>query len=385
MEKEHRENRKKKITKISVLGAGVLCGALAYQSIAAAGLLPPQFNSSVQTAGDYETLLETDQAEEISTENSVSSDLKFANLIEVESMDKADFSELSALQDELASDSLQVMNTPQFDESVIAMAIEKQNSETGFSESGIKAGSNSSVMHEKKVENYIEVELDDHTEYHGEYQKKLIHGQGEMIFPNKDKYKGTFHKVIRKGNGKYTWKNNDVYEGEWDHDKMHGEGKYTFSNGNSYKGTFKDNKFVSGKAYYKRNNNYTVRYENGKATRMTSTFKNGMRIETDLDNGKVTGQAKITWPTGAKYEGYIENGQRTGEGELVYSNGARYVGTFVKDRLEGDCTYYYSNDQGSLSGNFKNGKPDGQLTYTNAAGESFITDWSNGKCVKVYE
>lgn len=352
-----RRRRAQNLKKAGILSFGALTGAMAFHIASIEGLVQEPASSVI-----YEQKQVGD------------TNLQFSRILDLEEADSGVSGQLDEIQEVAASvnsdlQNQSLMQTPDLSEA-IARKIE----------------SDPSSMNEKKIENTIDVVLDDKTEYHGEYEKNLIHGKGKMLFPNKDQYSGVFQKGVRKGSGKYTWKNKDYYDGSWDKDKMSGEGTYHFNkSGNIYKGTFEDNKFVSGKAYYERNNNYTVRIENGVATRMTSTFKNGMRIETDLDHGEVTGQAKITWPTGAKYEGYIENGLREGEGELVYSNGARYVGTFVKDKFEGYCTYYYSDGKSSLAGNFTNGKPNGQLTYTNKNGESFTTDWQNGKCVKIYE
>ena len=55
--------------------------------------------------------------------------------------------------------------------------------------------------------------------------------------------------------------------------------------------------------------------------------------------------------------------------------------------MNGEGTYAYSDQENGLklTGTFADGAPSGQCTYYVSATEYYVTDWSNGKCVKVYE
>ena len=83
----------------------------------------------------------------------------------------------------------------------------------------------------------------------------------------------------------------------------------------------------------------------------------------------------------------VSNNQKSGQGTYEWTSGASYEGEWSEDKMSGTGSYYYSSTEGGymLTGEFKNGYPDGECTYYVSSSEYYKTDWSNGKCVKVYE
>lgn len=55
--------------------------------------------------------------------------------------------------------------------------------------------------------------------------------------------------------------------------------------------------------------------------------------------------------------------------------------------MNGRGTYNYSSKEKgiSLSGNFKNGVPNGKCVYTDDDYSDYDTKWSNGTCIKISE
>jgi hypothetical protein len=106
-----------------------------------------------------------------------------------------------------------------------------------------------------------------------------------------------------------------------------------------------------------------------------------------LSGGKLYGSAEITYSNGDKYIGNLRDGLKSGSGKYTWQSGASYDGEWENDLMEGQGTYKYGSGSAGymLTGTFKKGQPEGECTYYVSKDESYKTDWSSGKCVKIYE
>ena len=96
--------------------------------------------------------------------------------------------------------------------------------------------------------------------------------------------------------------------------------------------------------------------------------------EWDNCEGAVTFGPSSKW-AGAKYIGEYRNGKPNGQGTYTYASGSKYVGEFRNGTSHGQGTYTWNADNlfnrshdGKYVGEYRNGKPNGQGTYTYATG-----------------
>ena len=228
----------------------------------------------------------------------------------------------------------------------------------------------------------------DGTTYIGDCSEKSLDGRGTMVFTNSDQYTGSYENGLRNGQGVYTWASGDKYDGAWKNDMMSGTGTYTFVNGSYVSGTFECNVFTDGKYHIENDFGvYTFTVKDGEPISVYRVLTNGTKYEGEMTDGKLTGQAQITYSNGDSYSGFVENGVKTGQGNYKWASGASYDGSWAKDRMDGSGTYYYpeSDDGYKLVGTFVDGKPNGECKYYETSSTYYKTDWSNGKCVKIYE
>lgn len=232
------------------------------------------------------------------------------------------------------------------------------------------------------------IEYADESTYEGTCDNFGLNGNGIMTFASGDIYEGAFAEGYRNGQGVYTWVSGDKYVGEWVDDQMSGSGTYTYCDGNYASGTFESNMFVSG-SYYVENNFgiYKFTIENSKPIAVEMSLTDGTSYSGDMTDGKLTGEAQIQYSNGDKYSGSVSDGQKSGQGTYNWTSGASYDGKWDEDQMNGTGKYFYSEKEKGykLSGDFKNGKPDGECQYYVDESTYYKTDWTNGKCVKIYE
>ena len=140
--------------------------------------------------------------------------------------------------------------------------------------------------------------------------------------------------------GTYTWASGSKYIGEYKDGKRHGQGAHTQANGNKYVGEYKDGK----------------RHGQG-----TYNWKDGRIWVGEWENGELSGYA-ITYDASGSInqEGIFKDGKFLRS--LPKCVGSYSVTTWT------NCfgTYIYTN--GDYVGAWKNGKRNGQGTYTYASG-----------------
>lgn len=233
-----------------------------------------------------------------------------------------------------------------------------------------------------------EITYEDGATYVGDCSVNSLNGTGTMVFASGDRYDGTFSNGYRNGQGIYNWAFGDKYDGEWVDDQMQGAGTYTYADGSYANGTFDKNTFING-TYHIENSfgNYTFTIANGEPTAVDMSLASGTTYSGAMSNGELSGQAQIQYSNGDQYSGSVLAGQKSGNGTYKWSSGASYEGSWSTDQMNGNGTYFYpENENGyKLTGVFENGKPNGECQYYVTTSTHYKTDWSKGKCVKIYE
>lgn len=159
------------------------------------------------------------------------------------------------------------------------------------------------------------------------------------------------------GNGRMEWPTSLVYEGEWESGIPHGEGHFEDSTGLSYTGEFKLG-FLWGRG--------------------TLNVPGQYKYEGQLLYGKPAGQGKAFYTNGTKYEGNWVNGLMSGQGHFWFSEKFHYEGTFAGNQFNGQGILH--SPEGYVKGSFKNGKPHGfcqQVVKRNHI--TLSGNWVNGK------
>lgn len=239
---------------------------------------------------------------------------------------------------------------------------------------------------EFQIDNLLIV-FPDGARYDGNADNGKLSGSGTMTFASGDCYVGEFSEGYRNGNGVYTWQNGDKYDGSWSNDVMTGSGTYTYHDGSCASGTFNNNLFISG-SYSVVNSfgEYTFTIKDEKAVSVQMKLVSGTSYSGDMKDDKLTGSAQISYSNGDTYSGKVSNGAKDGQGTYVWVSGASYEGSWSEDKMNGSGTYFYPKTEKGykLTGHFDNGVPDGECQY-NDGSKSYKTDWTKGRCVKIYE
>lgn len=232
------------------------------------------------------------------------------------------------------------------------------------------------------------IEYTDGSTYVGKCDTKGLTGTGKMTFISGDTYDGAFLDGYRNGQGVYTWISGDKYDGEWASDQMTGSGTYTYLDGSYASGTFEKNIFING-SYHIENDfgKYTFTITDGQPTAVEMTLVSGVTYSGTMSNGQLSGEAQIKYSNGDQYNGNVSNGQKSGQGTYTWTSGASYMGKWSDDQMDGSGTYLYPSSENGykLVGSFKSGKPSGECQYYTNSTTHYKTDWTNGKCVKIYE
>lgn len=170
--------------------------------------------------------------------------------------------------------------------------------------------------------------------------------------------------VIKEGNvidgtGTMIWGNGTaVYKGEWSYGLPHGRGEYLDTFGNRYAGDFKLGFFWGQGNFYSKAYGYSY----------SGTYAMSSKH----------GEGRIQYNDKTKYQGYWVQDNMHGGG--VYSMGTRYIykGEIVQNKLTGQGII--ETPDGTISGTFKDGKPNGLCTQTSKDNIQSITGpFKNGK------
>ena len=86
----------------------------------------------------------------------------------------------------------------------------------------------------------------------------------------------------------------------------------------------------------------------------------------------------VAYTNGAKYVGEFKDGKQNGQGTYTFADGAKYVGEWKEDKFHGQGTYTFASGA-KYVGEFKDGKHNGQGTITFADGEKYVGEWKDDK------
>lgn len=199
--------------------------------------------------------------------------------------------------------------------------------------------------------------------YNGEWKDGLENGQGKATYTSGDVYEGGFKDGIRNGQGKYTWTSGNVYEGEFKDDHANGQGKHTWADGQVYEGEWKDN----------------MRHGKGK-----ETYTNGNVYDGEWKDDNKNGQGKFTWKDNGKYYvGEFKDGLRHGKGTQYDKLGnVIQSGMWENDKYVGPASETVTGRKygsGTYTGEWADGKPNGQGYILYDTGNTYDGGWKDGK------
>ena len=78
------------------------------------------------------------------------------------------------------------------------------------------------------------------------------------------------------------------------------------------------------------------------------------------------------------YTGDWKDGKKNGQGTYTFANGDTYSGEWDGDKKNGQGIYTFANGDKYI-GDWKDGKRNGHGTYTFANGDKYVGDWKSGK------
>ncbi len=238
--------------------------------------------------------------------------------------------------------------------------------------------------------------------YVGGYKDGKQHGQGTFTWATGSKYVGEFKDNKRNGQGTYTYGSKsewagDKYVGEHKDGKRHGQGAYSYNSGDEYVGKYKDGK-RHGQGTWNWNDGriWVGEWENGELSGYAITYDASGSINQEgiFKNSKffsafpkcVGSYSVTTWTncfgtyiyTNGDYVGAWKNGKRNGQGTYTFANGNKYVGWYKDGKKHGQGTNTWA-DGSKYLGEWKDGKKHGQGTNTWADGGKYVGDYQNDK------
>lgn len=157
---------------------------------------------------------------------------------------------------------------------------------------------------------------------------KTMHGvNSELNFANGSSFKGDLSEGYATGKGDYRFEDGAVYTGHFDHNKATGQGKLTIAS--------------TSKCKYP--STYTGSFKRGlrDGTGRYELPLNGFVYEGDFKDGRIEGDAFITYRNGSEYKGQVFNGLRHGSGNIVYKSGNYYQGEWRDGVKEGHGSMYW--------------------------------------------
>ena len=81
---------------------------------------------------------------------------------------------------------------------------------------------------------------------------------------------------------------------------------------------------------------------------------------------------------GAEYVGEFKDGKRNGQGTFTFADGGKHVGEFKDDKRNGQGTYTFPDGRKHV-GEFQNDQPNGQGTSTWPDGAEYVGEFKDGK------
>ena len=195
--------------------------------------------------------------------------------------------------------------------------------------------------------------------YEGTLVNGLQNGKGSAYKNGILKYEGYFVDGLYEGSGQlYDDQGTLIYDGQFSAGVYQGSGKQYDVSGLVYDGQFQEGRF-----------NGTGKF-----------FINGvMRYEGSYKDGLANGEGSSYHPNGElSYKGNFTAGEPDGQGTAYTSEGRTlYTGGFKNGLYDGDGKLYF-NTGGELSATFKEGAPEGGVTWKKDGQLYYEGEWSSG-------
>lgn len=216
---------------------------------------------------------------------------------------------------------------------------------------------------------------------------KLINSQGELIegmwdsrgecnygriyYKNGIYYEGNLAELIPNGKGYIKYFDKFIYSGNFKNGDYDGEGKIFISNACTYDGHFKNSMLHGeGKVFYQ------------------DQKKEGYFYEGSFENNKFHGYGNLKYfkkeqEVIEEYQGQWNNGCPHGQGTYSWLNGNQYKGNYEDGKKKGNGIFYFNNGATFYDGSWSNGKPNGKGLVYFAKNTKVSGMWKLGKLQKI--
>lgn len=212
-------------------------------------------------------------------------------------------------------------------------------------------------------------------------------GYGELINMNGFQEIGTFYNNEFCGWNKYINNNGILYVGLFDKDLLNGHGLcFNIENKYLYKGIFKDfQKEGYGIENYDGNEYKGDFKEDKKCGNGEIIFKNKDVYKGEFANDLINGFGKYIWKNEKmEFSGNFTEGKINGEGFLKWNNDMYYKGMFKNGIKEGEGEFGYINKE-KFYFDFKNDLPFGEGYYFDNNNKKCPVLYINGKILDLYD
>lgn len=213
--------------------------------------------------------------------------------------------------------------------------------------------------------------------YFGEVNGDIRSGNGRTAMADgKTAYEGGYRDDKREGFGVYYYRSGKLcYAGSWRQNRRSGLGiSFSPTDGNAFIGKWEDNDSVGIGASFDKNGNlvYLGKTDDGKRSGAGITYspeKDSFFVGKYKDGEFLGKGTQFDSDGNMLYVGGYRGGMRTGEGISYAKDGSViYKGGWKRGQYHGNGTLMLP-DGGTLSGEFRNGQPDGSCTLTDSSGK----------------
>ena len=210
-------------------------------------------------------------------------------------------------------------------------------------------------------------------------------GEGTYKYSSGAEYTGQWEGGKRNGKGTNKYSSGAVYTGEWKEDKQDGPGgTFTSSKGTVYTGEFKDNKLLNGQVIYKLSNGNSRygEWKNGEQGQLQDgepPKQNNNQVQSTSGDGKLP-EKNNNEKSSSGCSGNCEDGI----GTFRYTDKDEYTGQWKDGKRNGQGTDTTLGDDNSIvyveTGEWKdNSLFNGYITYIFDDGTGVYYEFINGK------
>ena len=214
--------------------------------------------------------------------------------------------------------------------------------------------------------------------YIGEFKGDIREGRGIQIFRDGCYYEGYFKDDSTNVKGRLIFGDGDMYLGQLVGNSMNGQGVYFKKDGSKYIGTFVDDAPEGkGREEWEDGAQFEGNYLKGcKHGYGVFKFANKTTYKGNFKEDLFWGQGTLVRENGIQYKGQWVEGILKSPATIVSPNGNSYTGE-IKDMTQNGKGEY--NDHGRIFiGNFKDGKPDGEVLIRNTDGTEQVAIYEKG-------